>query len=83
MCLLSWAIFIYNTIEQFGRISLAIYKFVLISHIIMLASIYAVPIINSLLLSERAKQETSGEIAVNLYSSILKNVYFEDDSASF
>jgi hypothetical protein len=41
---------------------------------IILASIYEVPMTKSLLSSESVKVDTSGLIAVNLYSSGLKKV---------
>lgn len=82
MCLLSCAIFKYWTIEQFGKINLANYRLVLISQIITLASIYEVPITRILLSSDKQKVETSGDIAVNLCSSGLKNVYMTGLSAS-
>ena len=75
ICLLSWAIFKYCTIVQFGKISLASYKFVLTSQTITLASIYAVPRTIMRLSSDRVKEDISGETAENLSSSALKNVY--------
>ena len=67
---------------QLLSISLANCKLVLISHMIMLASICDVPITSILLSSDRANIETSGLIAVNLYSSGLRKVYLIKHSAS-
>lgn len=66
---------------QLGIINLASYILVLISHTIMFASLCCVPIIRSRLSSVKAKAETSGEIAVNRYSSGLRKVCFIIESS--
>ena len=66
----------YKIMQQLGIINLASYMFVVISQTRILDSDWDVPINSSLLSSDSAKTDTSGDVAVNLCSSGRRNVCF-------